>query len=229
MKNIFLTACYEVNQMYGNTSYKDYQKLTEICCGSFIKNLKELTGVKVLEGKKDNYHELFKELYWKVKEIYLSNQPCNILFTDSDTVCLNPISIFDEFKQFAMFNTKVGEPFQYSYSNPNCLSLVKNLTPWMMANIRYYPSGLPYSIWDVGDDFAYSWIEEWAYDCIIYNSMFHSQEITDYNKYHNPRWNNLVVGGITDDVINNSDIIHCAGTRGTSLSLENINKALGRT
>ena len=59
--------------------------------------------------------------------------------------------------------------------------------------------------------------------------MFHSQGITDYNAYHIPKWNTLVLGGITDEIINNSDIIHCAATRGSSLALENATKALRRT
>lgn len=226
--NIFITACYKIDSMYGNTNYEDYQKLTELSVESFIKNLKGINKVRVLTGSKSNYHELFKHLYWEVKDIYFKNKPCNILFVDSDTICLKPVSIFDQFDKFAMFNTQVGIPYKYSYTNPICLYLVKNFAPWMMANIRYYPSGLPNFIWDVGDDLAYSWIDDWAYDCIVYNGMFHSQGITNYEGYHNPKWNNLILGGITDREINDSDIIHCAATRGSSLSLENVNRALRR-
>jgi hypothetical protein len=229
MTNIFITACYEVKDRYGNTNSSDYRKLTKLSLDSFLKNLKDITQVRILEGSKDNYHELFKHLYWEVKDVYLKNQPCNILFVDSDTACLQPVSIFDKFNKFAMFNTHVGAPYKHSYQNPTCLSLSGRFNPWMMANIRYYPSGLPDFIWDVGDDLAYSWIDEWAYDCIIYNAMFHSQGITNFDEYHNPKWNNLILGGISDQQINDSEIIHCAATRGSSLSIENINKALGRS
>jgi hypothetical protein len=122
----------------------------------------------------------------------------------------------------------IANEFHQSFGKEECKKLAKPLYPWMMANLRYYPAGLPRFIWNTPDDLAFSWINDWAYDCIIYNTMFHSQGITNYNDYHIPKWNTLVIGDITDEVINNSDIIHCAATRGSSLSLKNINKALGR-
>jgi len=227
MKNLLISSCFEVGSMYGNTRYEDYKKLTKLCCDSFTKNLKDLNEVRVLTGIKYNYHELFKHLYWEVKDIYLKNQPCNILFADSDTICLKPVEIFGKFNKFSMF--LIANEFHQSFGNEECRKLARPLYPWMMANLRYYPAGLLNSIWDTPDDLAFSWIDDWAYDCIIYNSMFHSQGIENYNDYHIPEWNRLVIGGITDEQINNSSIIHCAATRGSSLSLENINKALGRT
>ena len=227
IQNIFMTACYDVGFGYGNTNYEDYKKLTQICCNSFIKNLNGLTEVTVLEGKAENFHILFKDLYYRIKDIYILNQPCNILFADSDTICLKPVEIFGKFNKFSMF--LIANEFHQSFGNEECRKLAQPLYPWMMANLRYYPAGLPNSIWDTPDDLAFSWIDDWAYDCIIYNSMFHSQGIENYNDYHIPEWNRLVIGGITDEQINNSSIIHCAATRGSSLSLENINKALGRS
>ena len=225
--NILISSCFEVKNMYGNTKYEDYQKLAQICCDSFSTNLKDLHKIILLKGKKDNFHQLFAELYWRVKEIYFENWPCNILFVDSDTICLKPVDIFGKFDKFAMF--LIANEFHQSFGSNECKKLAKPLYPWMMANIRYYPAGLPNSLWETPDDLAYSWIDDWAYDTIIYNNMFHSQGITDYDAYHIPKWNTLVLGGITDEIINNSDIIHCAATRGSSLALENINKALRRT
>ena len=73
MKNFCLTGCYDVGSMYGNTSFQDYKKLTQLCCESFLKNLKNVTDITVLEGKKVNYHELFKELYYKGSSLALEN------------------------------------------------------------------------------------------------------------------------------------------------------------
>jgi hypothetical protein len=122
----------------------------------------------------------------------------------------------------------IANEFHQSFGNEQCRELAKPLYPWMMANLRYYPIQMHPSIWTVGDAYASDWIDDWAYDCIIYNAMFHCQAITNYNRYHKPEWNRLVVQGITDSDINNSTIIHCAATRGSGLSLDNINKALGR-
>ena len=226
-KNIFATACYEVENMYGLTNFQDYAKMTELCVESFKKNLVGLDDVIVLKGKAPNYHELFKEVYWRVKDIHLAYNNCNILFADSDTICLKPVEIFEKFNKFAMF--LIANEFQFSFRDPVCLSLVKSLSPWMMANLRYYPNNMDKKLWDIGDDLAYSWIDEWAYDTIIYNKMFHAQDIIDYSPYNIPEWNTLVVKAISDAEINNSTIIHCAATRGSGLSLENINKALGRS
>lgn len=226
MSNLFITVNYQVEQRYGLTSFEDYKNMTELCVESFTKNLIGLDDIFVLEGKVDNYHQLFKEVYARVKKIYHSKGNHNILFADSDTICLKPVDVFEKFDKFAMF--LIANEFQFSFANPVCLDLVKNLSPWMMANLRYYPNSMDQKLWDIGDDLAYSWINEWAYDTIIYNKMFHAQDIADYNVYNIPKWNTLVVGGITDSHIKNSDIIHCAATRGSSLALENINKALGR-
>ena len=226
MKNIFITVNYQVDNMYGLTNFQDYTKMTELCVESFKNNLAGLDEIIILRGKVSNYHQLFKEVYSRVKEIYFSGHH-NILFADSDTICLKPVEIFEKFNKFAMF--VIANEFQFSFSNPTCLDLVRNLSPWMMANLRYYPAAMDEKLWDIGDDLAYSWIDEWAYDTIIYNKMFHAQDITDYNIYNIPNWNTLVLGSISDMEIKNSTIIHCAATRGSGLSLENINKALGKS
>jgi len=228
MKNIFITACYEVDKMYsfGETNYLDYKQLTNLCTNSFLKNLKDPTEVRILEGQKEHFHELFKELYWEVQNIYFANQPCDILFVDSDTLCLKPIEIFGKWDKFAMFNS--AEEHRLSYFNPICLQLVQNLKPWMMANIRYYPSGLPMSFWDVGDDLAYSWVNEWAYDAIIYNKMFHAQDIKNFDDFIQPHLNFQVDGipeAISYETIRDASVLHCHATRGTKMAIAKMKRA----
>lgn len=224
--NVLMTACYKVGKMYGTTQYDDYVRMTSKCCKSFVANLKNLHKVIVFDGVKENFSDLFQELYYKVKDYYLKNQPCNILFVDSDTLCLRPIAMFEQWDKFAMFNT--GEEHRHSYFNSQCLDLVQNLTPWMMANVRYYPAGLPDSIWDIGDDLAYSWIDEWAYDTIIYNKMFHSQDL-NVNSYIRPELNFQVPGEpgmISSETVRDASILHCHATRSSAMALQKMDRAI---
>ena len=224
--NLLATACYKVDNMYGNTNHEDYVKLTEKCCKSFLANLKDLHKVVIFDGHKENFSDLFQELYYKVKDYYLKNQPCNILFVDSDTICLKPVSIFNQWDKFAMFNS--AEQHRHSYFNSQCLNLVQNLTPWMMANVRYYPAGLPDSIWDIGDDLAYSWIDEWAYDTIIYNKMFHSQDLNIIN-FLRPELNFQVegdLGMISRETVRDASILHCHATRNSNMAIQKMDRAI---
>ena len=105
MKNILVTACYEVDHMYGlgEVKYEDYQNINKKCVESFENNLKDLDQSIILDGHVDTYHKLFQEIYWRIKDIYRNNQPCNLLWSDSDNICLRPVEIFNKFDKFAMF------------------------------------------------------------------------------------------------------------------------------
>ena len=227
MRNIFITACYEVDHMYGNTSKEDYKQLTMKCCDSFMRNLIDLDEVIILTGNKTTYHELFKEIYWKIKDIYSRNSPCNILWSDSDNVCLRPLEIFDKFDKFAMFYSI--EQYRTAFVDQTCLKLVENLSPWMMANLRYYPAhNTTMLFWDVGYKLATNWIEDWAYETIIYNAMFHAQGITDYNQFIKPEWNVQGEGdlnSITKDLVKDAVILHCHSTRNSGIVIQKMEKA----
>jgi hypothetical protein len=230
LKNIFVTAFYEVENRYSHkaeTSKEDYKRLTEICVDSFKKNLIDLDEVIILNGVTNNYHQLFKDIYWKIRDLWYET-PCNIIWSDSDNLCLKPVEIFGKWNKFSMFSS--ANEHQFSFTNPTCLNLVKNLTPWMMANLRYYPATMNADLWwNVGDDLAYSWIDEWAYETIIYNKMFHSQDIDNYNKFMRPEWNvqcEGIVGSISPETIKNAIIIHCQSTRGSREAIEKMDRAL---
>jgi hypothetical protein len=34
-------------------------------------------------------------------------------------------------------------------------------------------------LWAIGDDLADNWIDVWAYECIIYNTLFHTQGLQE--------------------------------------------------
>lgn len=226
MKNILITANYKVGHMYGNTDTNDYAQLSKICMDSFVRNLKDITQVTILKGEMDTYHNLFRDIYKRIKEIYFSEQ-CNILWVDSDNVCLRPLEIFNQFDKFAMFYSV--EEYRTAFVDGRCLKLTEKLSPWMMANIRYYPAGMLQKLWDIGDDLAYSWVEDWAYETIIYNAMFHAQDIDDYNAFMHPEWNVQGEGdlnSITQDLVNRATILHVHSTRDSKLAIQKMEKAI---
>jgi hypothetical protein len=230
LRNIFITACYEVEERYSfeaETTKEEYKQLTMKCVDSFMRNLVDLDEVIVLTGKVQTYHRLFEDIYWNIKDIHKKYHPCNILWSDSDNICLKPMNIFGNKEQFAMFYS-AGE-HQFSFLNQTCLDLVRNLSPWMMANLRYYPATMDKELWEIGDDLAYSWIDEWAYETIIYNRMFHAQDIDDYNYFMRPEWNAQCdgpVGMISPEMVRDNVILHCHSTRGTGKALEKMDRAL---
>jgi hypothetical protein len=226
MKNLLITAQYEVTNMYGTTKPEDYKELTDRCLKSFTKNLKDIDDTITLIGEVNTYHELFQQIYKHIRQIYKDQRPCNILWVDSDNICLRPVEIFGKFKDFAMFYSV--EQYRTSFVMEECLKLTKNLSPWMMANIRYYPNNMKQFIWEIGDDLAYSWIEDWAYETIIYNAMFHGQKI-DANEYIKPEWNVQGEGSlesITKELIKDAVILHCHSTRNSGLAIQKMDKAL---
>lgn len=229
MKNILVTANYDVKVMYahdGHTEPGDYRQLTNICTKSFRENLVGLDEIVILSGSVDDFHQLFKEIYWKIKEIWHKN-PCNILWTDSDNLCLKPLDIFGKWDKFSMFFS--ANEYKDCFVYGSSLTLTKNLIPWMMANLRYYPATMNRQLWEIGDDLAYSWIEEWAYETIIYNKMFHSQDITDFKPYHIPAWNVQCegpVGMVNPEIVRDSTIIHCQSTRGSREAIEKMERAI---
>jgi len=225
-KNILVTARYEVENMYGKTTPEDYKAINNKCVESFNKHLANIDESIVLEGKVRTYHELFKNIYWEIRKIY-HDQPCNILWSDSDNICLRPLEIFGQFNKFCMFYNI--DFYGTQWVDERCKQLAKPLVPWMMANLRYYPAGMSSFLWDIGDDLAYSWIEDWAYECIIYNKMFHSQGIYHFNEFILPEWNVQAEGelnSITKELVKDAVILHCHSTRNSSLVIPKMDKAI---
>jgi hypothetical protein len=221
LRNILITACYEVDNMYGTTNKESYKELTMRSVNSFIRNLVDLDEVIILTGKKWNYHQLFQDIYWQIRTIQQNRRPCNILWSDSDNFCVKPLEVFGKFDKFSMFFNI--EFFKNEFVYDSCKYLTKDLSPWMMANLRYYPETMDKKLWDIGDDLTYSWIEDWAYECIIYNKMFHAQGITDFSEYIKPEWNVQCegpAGMISPEMVRDATIIHCHSTRGSDMAIE---------
>lgn len=231
MKNILVTACYQLeNSGYfkqKNFNHKHYMALTDLCVKSFKENLEDLDEIIVLDGIQPNYHKMFYTIYCKIFNLY-HNTKCNILWVDSDNVCIRPTKIFNLFNHFAMF----------FYSNQFCkypsevpLQLYSHLIPWMMSNVRYYPANkMSSGLWEKGTKLAEKWINVWAYECIIYNKLFHSQGLSKeemLNLYFKPELNCQYIGKQTNyNVLPYANIIHVQSTRGVIDGLSRMKEVL---
>lgn len=182
MVNILVTACYSVEDNIGMRrdvpfKFDKYRRITDMCVKSFCKNLEGIDDVVVLEGVFENYHRMFQDIYYKIREIYQTRK-CNILFVDADDLCIRPTRIFGKYDKFVMFDIQNRHCSYRSKKIPS--TVYSHLKPWMMSNVRYYPMGaVTEKMWKMGDNLAENWVDVWAYECIIYNTLFHAQGISE--------------------------------------------------
>lgn len=226
MKNILITANYKITgKQFGGWKPAYFSKISKLCVESFKKNLKDIDEIIVLEGEEDDYNDMFKDIFYKTKEIWL-REPCNILWTDTDTLCLKPTEIFGRYDDFRMFFAMVPER-KYGPIVPH--ELYKELNPWMMSNLRYFPHSINKHVWEEGELLVENWIDIWAYECIVYNTMFYSQNPEDvFKNYHMPDLNFQYVLMKQDIELNNRNIIHFGSSRGSRAVLDIMNQHLKR-
>jgi len=121
------------------------------------------------------------------------------------------------------------EQFRTAFPDNVPVELYNHLSPWYMSNVRYYPCGLKDKVWDKGNELFKKWIDIWAYECIVYNAMMHSQDIFYIKEgkkcgFSFPKLNYQYMLGqehLNGIALQEAHIIHCQATRG---SKEAINK-----
>lgn len=232
MINILITARYELkDKNFLKADTNDYFQIHELCSASFEKYLLDIDEHIVLAGIKDNYHEMLKDIFFRIKHIHL-NCSCNILFADSDMMCIKPVSIFSNYDKFWMFCATPNDIY-CKYPKSVNRKLYFHLKPWFMSNLRYYPRYMDSKVWDTGTELANNWIDVWAYECIIYNAMLHSQHDNLSNgygylkwKYHNPVLNyQYGIKGFKNDIpLGQAEIIHFGSSRGSKKVIAEMKK-----
>ena len=106
--------------------------------------------------------------WYLIKELWFS-EPCNILCMGADTMFIKPTEIFGQFNEMRLFN----------YSDPKSHALFVNN---FNDDIRYYPSTMNLTVWDLGERHMADWWHsneaDWACGQHIHNHMFWSQELS---------------------------------------------------
>lgn len=216
-KNILIMVNYKLKEFYYKGDSSDYSEICSVCYKSFKKNLMDLDEVIILTGIEKNYNKMFKDKFYKIMDIH-RNGDCNILYVDTDTVCIKDTEIFGKFNFCTSFC--ICNDLRYrKYTALVPINIYKSLNPWFMCSVQYYPSSMDKKLWDIGESLAKNWINVWAYECIIYNSMIHAQNV-NLKKLHDPRFNYQYLEEFKMSIpLEEAHIVHVPATRGSNDSL----------
>ena len=225
MINYFITSNYNITgETYGDVNRLGYEELTKLCNESFKKNLLNDFKIITLKGTAPSYHVMNRNIYDRIKQLYFGEN-CNILYVDSDTVCVKPTDIFGTSDHFRMY--EIRNQFRSAFPANVPKYLFECFPQWFMSNLRYYPAGMDQSCWDAGDALVKDWIDVWAYECIIYNAMFYVQKVRDPLEYQNQLLNFQYVPGQTDEsMLEHAQIIHVQATRGIDEAIKRAKEIL---
>jgi hypothetical protein len=142
---------------------------------SFEKNLLGEWTLIELTGTQENIHTCFINTARAIREIWHTNYPCNILYTNADTLCVHALDIFGHFDEFRMFTE--DDPLIFdAYA-----------TEWYKKNanagVRYYPATLDEEFWTNYDLAIKNWnFDSFNYDQDAANQIMLLQKNFDWGK-----------------------------------------------
>ena len=227
MKNILVLKNYTLTDQvgwYNDRSHesdlsKNYKSMEEIAVATAQKHIQQLDEVKVFRGNADNIRDVFKLNFYEIYELWKEGN--NILYCDLDVVFTKPVSFFEE--QDSLFR-------MYNFTDPtHTVDNHYNLEfeHYFNCGIRYYPSNMSQSVWDVGIAMVENWNpDRWDSEQIIYNAMMWSQQKHPdvfymphcaYQMLHNPH----SIGGNSMNTqfnqikLEQASVIHVHGSRGS--------------
>lgn len=161
----------EIDRSRETDVFRTYQEMHELSVLSHRVCLQGEWELVFFGGKTDNIHQALKETFFKIHDLW-SSEPCNILYTDPDTLMVAETTIFDTIDYFAMFN--VTDPA--SFNQPNIYN--KEYKHFLNAGVRYFPSTMLKETWDTGLEMANRWdLTDWDTEQIILNEMAWSQGV----------------------------------------------------
>jgi len=208
-------------------TFKLYEAMSEIVqhsCETFIQEEFEFV---IFDDEVDNYQQIFDKNFTNVYETWQEDGPNNILFLDTDTLVVKPVSIFGKLQHFQMFN--YTDPKVLSGDDANNKYGLQH-PHYFNAGVRYYPSGMSEEVWKLGWKYAKDWdYDIWGTEQIIFNEMMYSQD-PDYMVWHKPdlnfqamnvQYNDIDNSGLQNYLsnwngidMNDAKIMHLHGTRG---------------
>jgi hypothetical protein len=227
MKNYLVKSVFEVvdpdwrilDRSHEENLFEKYLKMHELSVSSYKRFLGGEWELKFFTGKVDHINQAFEQTFWSIHDLWHS-EPCNILYTDPDTVAINPVSPWNQYHNFMMFN--YTDPKQLV--NPNVYN--KSYPHFFNAGVRYFPATMKEETWNTGVTIAKNW-DYSTYDTeqIILNEMLWNQGL-DVSQVLDPsmawqgfspdfnfcnHWNNYP--------LERSKILHFHGSRGSDSRL----------
>lgn len=235
MKNYLVKSLYRVrdpdwkvlDRSHETNLYDNYQTMNQLSLASYHRLLGGNWELKLFEGEVDNINQAFERTFWAIHDLWHS-EPCNILYTDPDTIAINRINPWGQYRHFTMFNYTDPK----SFNKPNRYG--RQFDHFFNAGVRYFPATMSEDIWNIGKDMAQDWDYE-TYDTeqIILNTMLWSQPIERidalnpymaYQAFHPDvgicdRWNGLR--------LQDAGILHFHSSRDSQSRLE-VMQAIGQ-
>jgi hypothetical protein len=150
MTNILLKSLFKINnheQVNGQPTtdmtryFSSYRTMQDLSILSFKRNLRGPWHLVELDGEFDQLSDAFKHVMAKTKEIWKEHYPCNILYTDPDTLCIKPVEIFGKFNEFRLFTN--AYPLSRTHYH-NC-------------GVRYFPKEIDTTFWESIDKKMSQW------------------------------------------------------------------------
>jgi hypothetical protein len=152
--------------------YKNYVKMHQLSMATYKKFLPGDWELKFVSGVADHINQAFEKTFWFIHDLW-HKEPCNILYTDPDTLAIKPLDFWDQYSNFMMFNHT--DPKQFNAKN----IYNKQFDHFFNAGVRYFPSSMSQDIWNTATEMAKSW-DSSTYDTeqIILNTMLWNQNVT---------------------------------------------------
>lgn len=133
-------------------NFDTYKNMQELSIVTYRKNLLGNWRLVLIEEDKETIHGCFISALLKIKAIWHDNFPCNIFYTDADTLCVHPLDIFGKFNDFRLFAD--SDPVERG--------------KYINGGVKYFPSTLIPKFWD---DYTY-YIDNWDYNHWAYDQNF---------------------------------------------------------
>lgn len=179
MKNYLVKAIYEIESadwtIADRSSETDldanYRAMHDLSVESFRQHLGGEWELRVIEDRVETIHHAFEKTFWYIHDLWHS-EPCNILYTDADTLAIAPVDMWADFNQYMMFNS--SDPKIFAKFN----RWRKKFLDFFDTAVQYFPATMTQETWDTGLAIA----EEWDHNNyhtkkIVANSMLWEQGI----------------------------------------------------
>ena len=180
MKNYLVKSLFQVrgtdwkvvDRSRESNLFDSYLAMHEISTATYQHFLQGEWELKFVTGEVDQINQAFERTFWAIHELWHS-EPCNILYTDPDTIAIKPVEFWNKYQHFLMFNHT--DPKQFNRPNP----YNRSYSHFFNAGVRYFPSTMSKSIWQLGADMAQTW-DYATYDTeqIILNAMLWDQGVS---------------------------------------------------
>lgn len=174
VRNFLVKDLYKIDESISaepsnlKNSFDEYKIMHELSIQSYRKNLLGDWQLIEITGDKNTIQDCFKNTYRYIKDLWHDNYPCNILYTNADTLCIKKLEIFGQFTEFRLFTD----------SNP-----IQQQGQYINAGVKYFPSQLTPQFWEKFETEYSNWADnDWLYEQNMAINLMFSQNNFDYEK-----------------------------------------------